>query len=56
MALRVVTFPMPNPKKKQPCVCAHSKSIHHTMSIKGKIQSPCNFPGCSCKDYRASKS
>jgi hypothetical protein len=40
---------------KQACVCDHGKSIHHTRSMNGKLQSPCNSPGCKCKDYKPVK-
>jgi hypothetical protein len=35
------------------CVCQHPKSIHARMYANQKLGTPCNFPGCRCKAYRA---
>lgn len=43
-------------KKKQPCRCGHGKAIHHARRINEmKFRSPCNFPGCKCRDYQPAK-
>ena len=35
------------------CKCGHVKSIHLRMAYKAKrrLDRPCNFPDCKCKDY-----
>jgi hypothetical protein len=41
-----------HPRRKQPCQrCGHGRTIHYgTGPATGK--SPCNHPGCQCKDYK----
>ena len=31
--------------------CGHGSSIHQKAT--GVLKSPCNFPRCNCRDYRA---
>jgi hypothetical protein len=41
--------------RKQPCVCKHGKSIHESVRVNDRYQSPCNHPNCNCKNYEAVK-
>jgi hypothetical protein len=42
--------------KKQPCRCGHGKAIHEARRIDEKMfHSPCNHPGCRCRDYKLVK-
>jgi hypothetical protein len=35
------------------CDCGHPKSIHSRMYANPKLGTPCNFPLCRCKAYKA---
>jgi len=34
--------------------CGHGIAIHHGNAV-GHLTSPCNYPGCKCKNYKSEK-
>jgi hypothetical protein len=41
---------------RQACRCSHGKSIHYPKHLDPKVPKRCYFPGCTCKNYRPTKS